>query len=122
MELPDEIRSHTRLSAAECNSAVCSKKIQIVNPSIGIQFLRRIIAATASVAQRLRIQTIAATERTTMERHERSDAVAVSREAMPRYSDYLYPLLFHGSIISNIANLQQIICKSVIIGQENFAS
>lgn len=44
-----------------------------------------------------------------MKSNERGNAIAVSREAMPRNANYLSPLPFHASIISNRTKLQIII-------------
>ncbi len=44
-----------------------------------------------------------------MKSNERGNTIAVSREAMPRNANYLSPLPFHASIISNGTKLQIII-------------
>lgn len=105
----DKLRAQTWLTAAESHAAVCGYEIKLVDARLGIQFLRPILSETTAVAQRLRVKTIAATKRTTVERHKRGDTIAVGRKAMPCNAYYLSRLYLHGIITCNQANLQQII-------------
>lgn len=92
----DKLLAQARLSAAESHATVCGNEIKLVNAGLGIELFRRILAETTAVAKRLRIKTIAATERTAVKSHKRSHAIAISREAMPRNADDLCQLLLHG--------------------------
>lgn len=111
-KVADKPRTQTRFTPAESHASVCSYKIKFVNTRLGIQLLRRILAKLTAIAQRLRIKTITAPERTSMESHKRSHSLAVSRKAMSRYADYLCCLLLHASKIRNTANIMIIRDKS----------
>jgi hypothetical protein len=87
-KLTDKLRAQARLSATKSDASVCSNEIKLVNAGLGIELFRRILAETLGIAKRLRVKTIATTERTAMKSHKRCDTIAVGRDAMSRKTYY----------------------------------
>lgn len=106
-KLADEIRAQTRLAAAESHTAICGEKIKLVDSHFIIKRLRRILSESASVAQRLRVQTIPTTERTTMKSHKRCHAVAVGGKTVTRNAYDLGAMLIKESVICHMQNYKE---------------